>query len=542
MKKIYFYLFFFALSIHSSAPQKLSIASLHKTSHVFLVYGAKGLSVGSEDLNFIVNLEKRIQQNSSLIVKKAAKCAAEFLKNNALARELARPIAYLEGKSAGSKKNSGYLEKSLGKALAHYIIIIHQQIKKATKQQREHFVLQLKKYPLSDYLNVWNSPNISLHSTKNIVRAQGGFAGMLIDMAAMMLPQLATQQSLQWVNSQDSVLYSVLSQASTTLSADFSTFQNSISTFEQQNLNAIITSFSQAQTSIANETTQAQNDAQAEITYLSSMTSLDVPQSKLLMSTLTFDAAFEQANMFTPAGPTWRNINFVGDWEFDPATKSFWQYNLIDSTKSGSTSAAANNYIFTEFLTNNSSYEIDCDITPYAVSYPFYAGILFNKARWISGDTSGLQKYRTIGIYGASKSDIGIYYAEQYYDTETDFFSSDATTVHRPLSQIFAGTAQKIGTVDVADFNTLSSTDLTYSFQITTSADTVVVTFGKKGEATTTETITSKSPTSFVYHGLGFISPGAAAQYALNKPTSILFSDSAIESFNQEIATLSSTN
>jgi hypothetical protein len=372
-------------------------------------------------------------------------------------------------------------------------------------------------------------------SHKKTVEAQG-FLSMLQDMAIMLLPQLAATQSLQWVDAQDGTLYDVLSAASTNLQTDFSTFQNNISTFEQNTLNSIISSFSSAQTAITNESAQAESDVSAEISYLSNMVSLDLPKSNYLFSASQYDAYFEQSAMFTPAGATWRNLWAKGDWEFDPATKSFWQYNLAAASQSGSDAATKNNFIFTEFFTNSSSYNINCDVTLYSVSYPFYAGIMFNKTRWISGDVQGSMRYRTVGIYGASPTDISVYFAEQYYDSaDVNFFNNALSTVYEPMVQIFSGTAQKLGALDASDFATLSTEEITLSFDITTSANTITVAFGKKDGASTSTSITSQSPTAFIYHGLGFISPGAVAQYTINEPTALIFADSAIEDFQKEV-------
>lgn len=375
---------------------------------------------------------------------------------------------------------------------------------------------------------------------------------MLIDMAIMMGSQFAVEAANEWVETQDSVLYDVLTQASTNIQNDFSEFQNTISTSVSQNLTDVVSNFTSAQSDIADETTQAQADSEIESSYLTDMVSLDLPQTNYIFAPADYDSAFAKSPMYTPSGKTWYNVFAKGDWEFDPTTSSFWQYEVIDSyqldsdTNTETLDQAPFNYVFTETFSTADSYNIDCDITLYSVSYPFFSGVMFNKNRWISGDMAGLRRCRMVGIYGKSETEIGVYYSEQYTDDSTVQTSTNVSEMTSPtqfpLDQIFDGTAQKLGDIEITDFSTISDQEVTYSFQITTTADTVSATFGKSDStdtaSTTTATITSKDSSLFLYHGIGFISPGAAAQYTLKAPTSALFSDDAIEEFKTEVDAL----
>lgn len=381
-------------------------------------------------------------------------------------------------------------------------------------------------------------------SKKDEVVAQN----MLVDMAIMMGTQFAAEAANEWVEAQDSVLYNVLTQASANIQNDFSSFQNKISTFESQSLTDIINSFNSAQKNISAETAQAQADVELESDYLMSMVSLDQPQTSYLFSPADYDSAFARSPMYTPSGPIWHNVFAKGDWEFDPATSSFWQYDLIDTYKIDSTTntktfdQAAYNSIFTEFFSKEDSYEIDGEITLYSVTYPFFAGIIFNKNRWISGDMSGLNRYRVVGIYGKSEDDIGIYYSEQYTDSTIVQTTTDASQmispVQYPLDQIFNDSAQKLGSIDASEFKTISEQEVAYSFKITTTPNNISVSFTNKNSTSPTEiaaSATSKDPSLFLYHGIGFISPGSVTKFNLTSPASLLFSSDSITALQSEI-------
>jgi len=388
----------------------------------------------------------------------------------------------------------------------------------------------------------------SSHGHEKKVRAQG-MEHMIINLAIMLGAQFAVEGANEWTVSQYSVLYDVLTRTSTTIQNDFSIFQNKVNTFVSEVLTDVINNFVTAQTTISDQTAQAQIDAGLESNYLMEMVDLDLAQSEYLFSPGIYDAAFFKSKMYTPAGQSWYNIFAKGDWGFDAATSSFWQYNLINAyqldsdTNTNTLDQAGFNYIFTEFFTKKDSYTIDCDITLYMVSYPFFSGIIFNNNRWISGDMSGLKKYRTVGIYGKSKDEIGVYYAEQYTDTTIVQTTTDITQmvspIQYPLDQIFNGTAQKIGEIKAADFDTLSEQEVSYSFKINTSANNILVSFNQAGSTeVTSASVISKDATLFLYHGAGFVSPGAVAKYTLNGPESILFTNNAITDFKIEVDAL----
>ena len=390
---------------------------------------------------------------------------------------------------------------------------------------------------------------ITCAETKDVVKVQN----MLVDMAIMMGTQTAANEAnTLWASQQDAVFFDVLSQASSNVQVDFSTFQNTIGSAESDSLSGVINNFTNVASDISTDKSQATADATAESDYLLEMTSLDLPQTNYLFDAPTFDVLFNNSKMYVPDGITWYNTNQVGDWEYDPNTQSFWQYEVVDSSQTGSdgtasTATAANNNIFTEFFTGESSYDIECDITVFSVSYPFYAGIIFNNNRWISGDMSGLRRYRTVGIYGADENNIGVYYAEQYVDASADANATDVSemtgSIKAPLDQIFDGTAQKLDSLDASSFADLADKEASYTFAINNSSGAITVTFGAAdGSSSTRATVTPQDPSIFLYHGVGFTSPGAVAQYNLKGPDVVLFSSDAITAFQEEVSTAASSS
>ena len=60
--------------------------------------------------------------------------------------------------------------------------------------------------------------------------------------------------------------------------------------------------------------------------------------------------------------------------------------------------------IFTEYISNAPSYDIEVECTLYNCKYPFFVGIMFNRARWIAADPERIWQYRLVGLYGKQSS------------------------------------------------------------------------------------------------------------------------------------------
>lgn len=296
------------------------------------------------------------------------------------------------------------------------------------------------------------------------------------------------------------------------------------------------------------------------LNYLSSITSMQFPLKEYLMTPILFDQLFTNSVMYAPQGPIWRNIFQIGNWQFDETTSSFWQMNLApfaSTTPSSNSTTAYQNFIFTEW-TARGDYEIAADITLHKISYPSYVGIIFNKSRWISGDSYGIQNYRTLGIYAVDNQTFHLCYGQQ--NITYDAANSTSSTI-QPLDQIIQGKGIQKTVLPVESFQNLATQPLTIHFKIKPNVNSVSykIWLQNNPEPTTYLVITAAPSTTktsntsiktieniqisylsaneniaYLYHGVGFISPGAIAQFKLNAPTPLLFSAQAVQTFTND--------
>ncbi|MCX5924292.1 MAG: hypothetical protein NTZ68_02625 [Candidatus Dependentiae bacterium] len=378
-------------------------------------------------------------------------------------------------------------------------------------------------------------------------------ANMMADMAIMLGGQMGASMANQSISAMYANMGSAVAEDQNNINTSSTAFQSYVQKAGKSELKNIFKMFKTAQTRMG-KLTQEQTAIMNQMdTYIQQAISLDAPQDDYILDGPSADQLFTLATMFTPKGLTWKNVFPVGNWEYDETTDSFWQMSnapLMTSQTDPTTQAAApsadkapNNSIFTEWITQQSSYEILCEVTLYQVSYPFFVGIIFNKARWISGDASRLQNYRLLGLYGNSSKSIQIGYGEQYTSAaSTAATSATAPTTLYPLQQIIknsASTSQQ-ATLNQAAFTTLQTQPATFKIKIITSPQTTAY---KIWQSTTPEpqkfiTVTSKNANLYLYHGIGFMAPGAIAQFKIIKPREILFSPSALQTFNAEVKTL----
>ena len=318
-------------------------------------------------------------------------------------------------------------------------------------------------------------------------------------------------------------------------------FQNKAQNDQQQKLQGMVSAFSNAQQNVQAQTTQAGAISNLELDYLYKNISIDQPQQNYIFNQIQFDQLFTLGTMLTPTGALWKNPFSVGDWEFDKATNSFWQYQsspIFNSTTddSGATTSsslqAENNAIFTEYYTSSGQYTITGSMTIYRADYPTFVGIIFNKSRWISGDFEAIRKSRLFGIYAASASDIGIYCTEQYTMNDAQIKANpNADPIQTPLQQILNSMVQKKATLLPAIFANIAQAPVTCNFTIMTSPTTVTCTISFAHQQPITFTMKNLDASLFMYHGIGFISPGAVAQFTLTQPAGLVFDDQALLNF-----------
>jgi hypothetical protein len=392
-----------------------------------------------------------------------------------------------------------------------------------------------------------------------LISTQAIFTNMLMDMGIMMGGQTGAQIANQSISTMYQDMGTVLTKGETTLQNSNSAFQSYVEKAQNQKMQNTLQFFKTAQSHVFNLTSDQSTSMQQMETYIFQAVSLQQPQSHYLSNPTTMDQFFTLATMYTPQGHLWKNVFPVGNWQYDQTTDSFWQMNkepmLTTDTdvKTNKTSInankAPNNSIFTEWITRQSSYEILCEVTLYQVSYPFFAGVIFNKARWISGDTSRLQQYRLAGIYGNNDKKITACLAEQYTPKANPKAKAPAATAGAqavatlplyPLQQIVSGSGVQPITINKTLFDSLQQHPITFKIKIITSPETIKLKIwqSKTVEPQEFTTVTSMNKDLFLYHGLGFMSPGAIAEFKIINPTSLLFPTSARTIFTAQVEAL----
>lgn len=360
---------------------------------------------------------------------------------------------------------------------------------------------------------------------------------MAIGMAAMQGASLANAQ----LTNQGRMLAEMINKNSQTIQTSMQAFQQSAQKQQQKQMQAMIAAFGKSQQNLQEQTAQAGAVSSAELDYLYQNISLEKPQQNFIFNQIQYDQLFSLGTMSTPQGPVWKNPFASGDWGYDQSTKSFWQYqiapvyNQITDDAGATTSSslqAENNAIFAEYCTHKQTYTIAGSITLYNVQFPFFAGIMFNKARWISGDFESIRKCRMLGIYGDSNKNIGIYFAQQYTMTDGQVQATQADSpIQTPLQQILQGQIKPSIILPEETFATLTTAPVTINFTLKNSPTSVTFTFSSVAGASKEITINKLDPSLFMYHGIGFISPGAIAQFSLQQPIDFIPSQQALADY-----------
>jgi hypothetical protein len=361
-------------------------------------------------------------------------------------------------------------------------------------------------------------------------------ANMMRDMAVMMGGQIGGSIANQEITSRFGDMQSALAADQTNINSAMSTFSTAVQEAQKKELTNIFHLFSKAQTNISNLLVQQQAGMTAMDAYLQAALSRQQPQTEYLMNATTYDQYFTLATMYTPQGAVWKNPFPVGNWEYDETSDSFWQMSnvaLLDGNNAAD--QAFNNSIFTEWCTRSSNYEIEGEITLYNVSYPFFAGLIFNKARWISGDESRLQKYRLFGLYGDAKGKLQVCFSEAVIATAAT--QTTAAVWSYPLAQIIASSGTLATKIDQTLLKNLKLSPVVFHIKIKNSPTKIQY---KIWPTTTPEPATftiikSKNPDLYLYHGIGCMAPGTLAEFKLLQPSELLFSDTSKASFQAQV-------
>ena len=302
-------------------------------------------------------------------------------------------------------------------------------------------------------------------------------ANMLKDLAILMGAQIGASTANQSVNAKFTNMEKAFTKSQTHINAELTEFATAVKSANSAQLNTIANLFSQATTQTKALLTQQAGMLGTSVTYLQQAVSRAKPQENYVSHPVRTDQFFTDATMYTPQGPTWKNLfNPNGNWEYDENSDSFWQMSYapfltVPTTGSSTTpnaDQAPTNSIFTEWITTAPSYKIECEITLYKIEYPFFVGLIFNKARWISGDMPRIQKYRMLGLYGNENKTANVCFAEAYTQPvaqTTTSSSPTAPTTIFPLQQVVAGSGVQKISINNDSLQTLTIQPITFRQQ-----------------------------------------------------------------------------
>lgn len=362
--------------------------------------------------------------------------------------------------------------------------------------------------------------------------------GMLLDVSLMLGIQMGASMANTSLSNQAQMLANQINKNSQTIQTNIQAFQNQIQKYQQIELQAMLSSFSTAQEAIQSQMSQIGSVLNLQLDYLYKKISLEEPQQNYIFNQIQYDQLFSLGTMFTPEGPLWKNPFSVGDWGYDKQTNSLWQYQNAplfrkktdDEGNVTSTSLQAeNNSIFAEYYTNKDTYTIAGSITLHAIDYPFFAGIMMNKARWISGDFESVRKCRMIGIYGISPENINIYFAQQFTMTDEQITDSTSDTpIQTPLQQIINSKVKPSLSLPATIFTSLPT--ILY-FSITNTPTSITLKFWNDTHDLPSIKIDKLDSAIYKDHGIGFICPGAIARFNLTQPQDFIFSQQAISNY-----------
>lgn len=284
----------------------------------------------------------------------------------------------------------------------------------------------------------------------------------------------------QWVSTQDEEKFKAYNKTQQDIQAQFEEYIKGLQANQQSVTSKIIKAFQKGIKRLSDRYTKVNAQQIKEQVYLFKAINIDYPiQQALFSPPVPYDQIFEASIMNTPGASQWYNIYQYGDWEFDSDNKSFVQNKLVLFgnpfwQKGGDTDPSGSN-IFTEYVSNEKSYDIVIECTLYNCVYPFFVGVMFNRGRWISADPERIWQYRLCGLYGnqnksndqATRS-INLAFAEQIIT-----FDNQKETIISPLEQIATAKPGQTNNIILyglpkSDSEFLVKNAVTYIFSITT--------------------------------------------------------------------------
>ncbi|MGB8467711.1 MAG: hypothetical protein WCE21_01790 [Candidatus Babeliales bacterium] len=290
---------------------------------------------------------------------------------------------------------------------------------------------------------------------------------------------------------------------------------------------------------------------QAEIAYLNRAINLDKPVQQCLESWVQWDLFFETSRMRVPSSTVWHNIFNIftsDDWSYDSTQNTFCQnsvtqwpqpvfWDLAVDKRNLLTQDPSVHHIFTEYATQGGQYDIEIDCTLIATQYPFFAGIVFNRGRWISGDPERLWWYRLLGVYGAPGAPASMMLDGAQLRMVSD--TEGKRNLVSPLEQIVKNNGLIKKKLDPSLVNIIKTDPITFVFRITNKPNTCDINVQyHTGDATKTTalyngTISSLDDYLYRFHGIGFMAIGCQASFVIKKPEALVYSQAEREAFKK---------
>ena len=542
-----------------SHEQKDTVQSIDFNHAISAVFGPSGMQVDGNHLKNLHLVTKELCQLSELDTARLAALVAQQLPEDQ------EPISvYVFLKKYYAQKAGKFENKKITNP---HLINLAEQIIQFLQFEQTHifnaphsinsYIQLIEKHQLPDLINPWRSQESlsiinHLHTYTPPTSDEVQVQGFLIE-AASMLAQTAVMASSSIANKalselQDDVS-TQLQHAITTTQTEAKTAREQASKTMQTTYKQDMQAFGKAVQNINSEQNNYSKLAQQEADYVTQGLSIQQEAPQNLFNAVSFDQIFTASPMRTPNSYlTWRNPFPVGDWHYDPIRKSFIQRNLVNLLQqstdaqgniTNSSALAQNNSIFAEYFTVQPTYTIAGTITVYAVSYPFFVGIIFNKQRWISGNSTSLFSSRLVGLWGqeqenqttgATEQTCQLYYAEQHNLTDEQLKQALAENPHAqafqsPLYQISNQLLQPVAQLDGTFLNNLVQMPVTFNFEITTSKDTCELFFwnAKDPQPKKPYLVQNIQEQLFICHSIGFTSPGAITEFTITSPQDAWF-------------------
>jgi hypothetical protein len=423
-------------------------------------------------------------------------------------------------------RNKGQ-SNQLGDLLVHYYTIERTAILSDYQKSLNFFAAQ-NRTPLPRLMQAWHTPYNQQRLLQEIrllnPRIAVQFASLLVDIGMQIALTSGESYTEKLFAEDDQKQYKILMDQQTALQRRFQAFQADSIQKTTDNITKQGQIFSKKFDEINQQRGVAQQELSKEIDYLMRSINLDLPETHYVTAPITYDNYFGASKMIVmPDMAPWYNI-FQTNWLFDTKTKSFIQQDLVPF---GSSFEATQQSIFTEYITGKASYTIEAEITIIDCMYPFFAGIMFNKARWLSGSEERMHQYRLAGLYGTSDKNIILTFAQTTSKKHAD--NSPAITI--PLNLISdATTRTTLFTLPPEETKNIGENPLTFSITIQNSLNSITITLfkkiGTKKTQLSSRTIDNlnlqESRLLFWYHGIGFMSPGCQAMFTIIQPNNVL--------------------